>query len=51
MVGESVDTVPMSEQHASWLQEYVNDKYHPEPKNVISLHHLMVHNALRRNNG
>ena len=30
--GESVDTVPMSEQHASWLQEYVNDKYHPEPK-------------------
>ncbi|QWD66796.1 DUF3305 domain-containing protein [Polynucleobacter sp. MWH-Aus1W21] len=30
--GESVDTVPMSEQHTSWLQEYVNDKYRPEPK-------------------
>jgi hypothetical protein len=30
--GESVDTVPMSEQHAAWLQEYVNDNYHPEPK-------------------
>ena len=30
--GESVDTVPMSEQHASWLQEYVNEKYRPEPK-------------------
>ena len=30
--GESVDTVPMSEQHASWLQEYVNDNYRPEPK-------------------
>ena len=30
--GESVDTIPMSEQHASWLQEYVNDNYRPEPK-------------------
>jgi hypothetical protein len=30
--GESVDTVPMSEQHAAWLQEYVNDNYRPEPK-------------------
>jgi len=30
--GESVDTVSMSEQHASWLQEYVNDNYRPEPK-------------------
>jgi len=30
--GESVDTVPMSEEHAAWLQEYVNDNYRPEPK-------------------
>ena len=30
--GESVDTIPMSEEHASWLQEYVNDNYRPEPK-------------------
>jgi hypothetical protein len=30
--GESVDTVPMSDEHASWLQEYVNEHYHPEPK-------------------
>ena len=30
--GESVDTIPLSEQHASWLQEYVNDNYRPEPK-------------------
>ena len=30
--GESVDLVPMSEQHAAWLQEYVNDNYRPEPK-------------------
>jgi hypothetical protein len=30
--GESVDLVPMSEEHASWLQEYVNDNYRPEPK-------------------
>jgi hypothetical protein len=30
--GESVDNVPMSEEHASWLQEYVNEHYHPEPK-------------------
>ena len=30
--GESVDTIPMSEQHLSWLQEYVNDNYRPEPK-------------------
>ena len=30
--GESVDTIPMSEQHASWLQEYVDDNYRPEPK-------------------
>lgn len=30
--GESVDTIPMSEEHASWLQEYVNDHYRPEPK-------------------
>ncbi len=30
--GESVDTIPMSEEHATWLQEYVNDQYRPEPK-------------------
>ncbi|WP_370626284.1 DUF3305 domain-containing protein [Polynucleobacter sp. AP-Latsch-80-C2] len=30
--GESVDTVPMSDEHASWLQEYVNEHYRPEPK-------------------
>jgi len=30
--GESVDTVPMIDEHASWLQEYVNDNYRPEPK-------------------
>ena len=30
--GESVDTIPMSDQHASWLEEYVNDNYRPEPK-------------------
>ena len=30
--GESVDTISMSEQHASWLQECVNDNYRPEPK-------------------
>jgi hypothetical protein len=30
--GESVDLVPMTEEHASWLQEYVNENYRPEPK-------------------
>lgn len=30
--GESVDTIPMSAEHASWLQEYVNENYRPEPK-------------------
>lgn len=30
--GESVDTIPMSAEHTSWLQEYVNDNYRPEPK-------------------
>lgn len=30
--GESVDTVPMSKEHTSWLQEYVDEKYRPEPK-------------------
>jgi hypothetical protein len=30
--GESVDTIPMTEEHAGWLQEYVNDNYRPEPK-------------------
>ena len=30
--GESVDTVPMIDEHAAWLQEYVSDNYRPEPK-------------------
>jgi hypothetical protein len=30
--GESVDTIAMSDEHASWLQEYVNEHYRPEPK-------------------
>jgi hypothetical protein len=30
--GETVDAIPMSEQHATWLQEYVSEKYRPEPK-------------------
>ena len=30
--GESVDAIPMTQEHASWLQEYVNDNYRPEPK-------------------
>jgi hypothetical protein len=30
--GESVDLIPMSEEHTTWLQEYVNDNYRPEPK-------------------
>lgn len=30
--GESVDTVPMTDEHASLLQEYVNEHYRPEPK-------------------
>ena len=30
--GETVDTIPMSEEHASWLQEYVDEHYRPEPK-------------------
>jgi len=30
--GESVDTIPMKDEHASWLQEYVNEKYRPKPK-------------------
>ena len=30
--GESVDTIPMSDEHAAWLQEYVNENYRPEPK-------------------
>lgn len=30
--GESVDNVPLSLEHASWLQEYVNEHYRPEPK-------------------
>lgn len=30
--GESVDNIPLSSEHASWLQEYVNEHYRPEPK-------------------
>jgi hypothetical protein len=30
--GESVDTIAMTDEHASWLQEYVNEHYRPEPK-------------------
>jgi hypothetical protein len=30
--GESVDNLPLSSEHASWLQEYVNEHYRPEPK-------------------
>lgn len=30
--GESVDTVPLSVEHTSWLQEYVDQNYRPEPK-------------------
>jgi hypothetical protein len=30
--GESVDNVPLSSEHASWLQEFVNEHYRPEPK-------------------
>ena len=30
--GESVDAVPLSLEYASWLQEYVNTHYRPEPK-------------------
>ena len=30
--GESVDTVTMSAEHASWLEEYVSENYRPEPK-------------------
>jgi hypothetical protein len=30
--GESVDNIPMSSEHASWLQEFVNENYRPEPK-------------------
>ena len=30
--GETVDAIPMSNQHAAWLQEYVSEKYRPEPK-------------------
>ncbi|QKM65062.1 DUF3305 domain-containing protein [Polynucleobacter tropicus] len=30
--GESVDTVPMSQEHTAWLQEFVDDHYRPEPK-------------------
>jgi hypothetical protein len=30
--GESVDNIPMTAEHASWLQEFVNEHYRPEPK-------------------
>jgi hypothetical protein len=30
--GESVDNIPLSSEHASWLQEFVNENYRPEPK-------------------
>jgi len=30
--GESVDSVLLSDEHATWLQEYVNEHYHPEAK-------------------
>ena len=30
--GDSVDNIPLTVEHASWLQEYVNEHYHPEPK-------------------
>jgi hypothetical protein len=30
--GESVDTIPMLQEHITWLQEYVDEHYRPEPK-------------------
>ena len=30
--GEAVDNIPMSTEHISWLKEYVDEKYRPEPK-------------------
>jgi hypothetical protein len=30
--GESVDTIPLSGEYISWLQEYVDQHYRPEPK-------------------
>lgn len=30
--GESVDTVPMNQEHVAWLQEFVDEHYRPEPK-------------------
>jgi hypothetical protein len=30
--GEYVDSVLLSEEHASWIQEFVNEHYRPEPK-------------------
>lgn len=30
--GESVDNIPLKEEEASWLQDYVNTHYRPEPK-------------------
>ena len=30
--GESVDIISLSDEHATWLQEYANTHYRPEPK-------------------
>ena len=30
--GETVDNIPMSDEHASWLQSFVNQHFRPEPK-------------------
>lgn len=30
--GESVDTIPMAQEYALWLQDFVNANYRPEPK-------------------
>lgn len=30
--GETVDNIPMSDEHASWLQDFVNQHFRPEPK-------------------
>ena len=30
--GETVDNIPMNDEHASWLQGFVNQHFRPEPK-------------------
>lgn len=30
--GETVDNIPMNDEHASWLQDFVNQHFRPEPK-------------------